>query len=230
MAYREFQTAAVRVVHLVEPSDQDVRRLATDYHFHPLDLEAILSVSPKPRVSGYRHYVTASLPWPVVNGRRGIVMSELQLFIGPNYLVVADDGLLVEIQDTLNRWETAASNTDAPAILVYELLAGLLKTTATNCRAVPAADWAAALQPLQGALQRGQQLLDEQGWLTSTEDRNAFAWLRYNLGHLLERIQHQPTTAPVSTQRPLVTSAVTGYALASAITTVLVVLFISLHH
>lgn len=228
MAYRDFQTAAARVVHLVEPSDQDVRRLATEYHFHPLDLEAILSINPKPRVSGYQHYVTASLPWPVLNGRHSVIMSELQLFIGADFLIIADDGLLVDIRDSISSWETAGSNTDSPAMLAYTLLVQLLKATAADCRAVPAAEWLAVLRPLQTALDRSQQLLDDQGWLPTAEDQNAFAFLRYSLGHLLEHIAERPIEhRPPAAKKRLVTTAVTGYALASAITTVMVVLFIS---
>lgn len=229
MAYRQFQTAAARVVHVVQPTDGDIERLAADYHFHPLDLEAVLGVSPKPRVGSYRHYVVASLPWPVLDPRRRhIVMSELQLFIGPNYLVVAEDGIQTEIRDIIAEWERQDANADQPFMLAYELLLRLMKSTAAASRAIPAAQWTAALQPLVAGLEQLRQRFIDQGWLEHEESRNAFAYLIYTAKHMLDTLARLPipaATRPV--KRSLAQSAVAGYAIASAIMTVVVLLIIS---
>ncbi len=230
MAYRQFQTAASRVVHLVQPTEADVKRLATEFHLHPLDLEAMLSISPKPRVSSYRHYVAASLPWPVMEGRRhSIMLSELQLFIGPNYLIVVDDGTMTTVRDTLATWESESdSQADSPSLLSYDLVLRLTKETGLAARQIPAVDWASAVHPLATVVDQLRKKLLDQGWITSEEDRSALSYLNYSMKHLADALDHQPVpVARPAAKKPLVQSAVTGYAVASAIMTALVLLFIS---
>lgn len=229
MAYRQFQTAAARVIHVVEPTDGDMQRLTTEFHFHPLDLEAVLGVHPKPRLGSYRHYVTAAIPWPMLDRRgRHVMTSELQLFIGPNYLVVVEDGSQADIRDLVAEWAGQAVNADSPTMLAYELFNRLLKTTAATVRAVPAAQWKAALLPVTHGLERLRELVTEQGWLELEDSRHAYAYLLYSCKHLMDTVRHLPEPAAVRpVKRPALQSAVTGYAIASAIMTAIVLVIIS---
>lgn len=231
MAYRQFQTAAARVVHIVEPTDADIDRLADEFHFHPLDLEAVLGVSAEPRVGGYRQYVSASLPWPMIDRRgRHLMTSELQLFIGPDYIVITEDGLQTDIRDTVAMWESQEVNADHPVMLAYDLILQLLKTTSVTSRAIPAAKWAAAITPLVSGLEQFRQRLTGQGWLDHEDNQNAYAYVLYTAKHLLSAVTNQPeAAAPLPLKRPVAQSAVAGYAIASAIMTVVVLLVISFH-
>ncbi len=230
MAYRQFQTAASRVVHLSQPNEDDVKRLATEFHFHPLDLEAVLSISPKPHVSSYRDYVVAALPWPVMENRRhSIMLSELQLFIGQNFLVIVDDGTISDVRDVIAQWEMLdGAQSDSPAMLAYDLVLNLTKATALAARHIPAAHWAPAIHPLVATIEKAKQGVSDQGWLQTDEQRSAWSYLTYSIKHLADDLQHQPApVAKVPVKKHAMPSAVTSYAVASAIMTALVLLFVS---
>lgn len=228
MAYREFQTAASRVVHLVNPTDGDMQRLTADLSFHPLDLEAGLSTLTTPRVGSYRQYVSAALPWPALDrGGHRLVMSQIQLFIGQTFLVIIEHDDVPSVADTVEAWAGDPTNADHPALLAYDLLLGMTKETVAKARAVPAADWRSALAALPDAVTSLRHLVDQQGWLND-DGQNAYAYLTYLWQHITQELEAQPVAAnPRPLRRSPIQGVVASYALASAIMTVVVLLIIS---
>lgn len=230
MAYREFQTAACHVVHLVRPTEADAKRLATSFHLHPLDLDGLFTVSPRPRVGAYRHYLAAFLPWPVTDSRRGqVMMSEIQLFIGQHFLIICSDGGVTDIRDVVTTWSTSPTPlTDTPAMMAYELLLTIAKSTDQAAQRSPSPMWAKTWRPLTETIQSMQKKMSELGWLSNEDNRAVWKFLSYTMKHIGQRLTALPERAQVLPQRtPALQGAVASYAVASAILTAVVLLVIS---
>src|SRR3990172_6506277 len=75
-------------VHLDAPTQDEAEGLAERFGWHALDLEDVLSKRQRPKVDEYPEYLFPVLHFPVYDRAvQRLNAAELDLFIGPNYLV-----------------------------------------------------------------------------------------------------------------------------------------------
>ncbi|NWF78405.1 MAG: magnesium transporter CorA family protein [Chloroflexi bacterium] len=74
--------------YIEKPTSNEVQFLAQRFHFHPLDLEDVLSRIQRPKIDEYEDYLFMVLHFPVFDKENRITKpSELDIFIGENYVV-----------------------------------------------------------------------------------------------------------------------------------------------
>lgn len=75
-------------VYVERPTTTEVEFLGQRFHFHPLDLDDVISRIQRPKVDVYEDYVFLVLHFPVFDKENRITRpSEVDIFIGENYLV-----------------------------------------------------------------------------------------------------------------------------------------------
>jgi magnesium transporter len=89
----ELSSDGLTWIHLEAPSHEEVQLLADRFGWHPLDVEDVLSRRERPKIDVYTEedeagYLFAVLHFPVYNASVGrLDAGELDLFLGPNYIV-----------------------------------------------------------------------------------------------------------------------------------------------
>jgi magnesium transporter len=86
----ELSASGLTWVHLDSLRQDEIERLAERFHWHPLDVEDVLSKRQRPKVDDYADdgYLFVVLHFPVYDKTIGrLNAGELDIFIGPNYLV-----------------------------------------------------------------------------------------------------------------------------------------------
>jgi magnesium transporter len=82
-------------VNLENPTPTDTGFLRERFSFHPLDLEDITSKIERPKIDEYDDYLFVVMHFPVFDHERRIsAPSEIDFFIGANYLITVHDGKL----------------------------------------------------------------------------------------------------------------------------------------
>lgn len=77
-----------------------VRYLEENFKFHHLDLEDVLSKTTFPKIDAYDKYIFIIMQFPVYEEARQIYKrSELEIFLGKDYLITINDGGLKTLQD-----------------------------------------------------------------------------------------------------------------------------------
>jgi magnesium transporter len=75
-------------IHLERPTQAEMSPLAERFGWHPLDVEDVLSRRQRPKIDEYADYRFVVLHFPVYDKRIGrLNAAELDIFIGPDYLV-----------------------------------------------------------------------------------------------------------------------------------------------
>ncbi|MFC1845937.1 magnesium transporter CorA family protein [Chloroflexota bacterium] len=75
-------------IYMEKPTNREVEYLANQYHFHPLDLDDVLSRVQRPKIDEYEDYLFIVLHFPVFNKENRVTTaSEVDIFIGENYVV-----------------------------------------------------------------------------------------------------------------------------------------------
>src|SRR5262245_4656868 len=75
-------------VHLDRPTQEEMSLLAERFGWHPLDVEDVLSRRQRPKIDEYADYRFVVLHFPVYDKTIGrLNAAELDVFMGPNYLV-----------------------------------------------------------------------------------------------------------------------------------------------
>lgn len=95
MTKTELNSSHVRWLDFVHAADEELAELMSEFHFHPLDIADCKKRSEHPKVERYNEYVFLVFMIPLYNRRtREIERGEVDIFIGPGYLVtVSDPGL-----------------------------------------------------------------------------------------------------------------------------------------
>lgn len=74
--------------YIEKPTSEEVAFLAQRFHFHPLDLDDILSRIQRPKIDEYEDYLFMVLHFPVFDKENRITRpSEINIFVGENYVV-----------------------------------------------------------------------------------------------------------------------------------------------
>ncbi|HEY4712407.1 MAG TPA: magnesium transporter CorA family protein [Dehalococcoidia bacterium] len=75
-------------LYIEKPTSNEVEYLAQCFHFHPLDLDDVLSRIQRPKIDEYEDYLFMVLHFPVFDKENRITRpSEMDIFIGENYVV-----------------------------------------------------------------------------------------------------------------------------------------------
>lgn len=83
-------------INITRATPDDVKMLAETYpHFHPLDLEDILSRIERPKMDEYENYLFLVMQFPLWDPVQRVSRpSEVDIFIGSGYVVTVHDGTL----------------------------------------------------------------------------------------------------------------------------------------
>jgi len=74
--------------YIEKPTPNEVAFLTQRFHFHPLDLDDVLSRIQRPKIDEYEDYLFMVLHFPVFDKQNRITRpSEMDIFIGENYVV-----------------------------------------------------------------------------------------------------------------------------------------------
>jgi magnesium transporter len=77
--------------YIEKPTSKEVTFLAQRFHFHPLDLDDVVSRIQRPKIDVYKDYLFMVLHFPVFDKENRITRpSETDIFIGENYVVTVD--------------------------------------------------------------------------------------------------------------------------------------------
>jgi magnesium transporter len=77
--------------YIEKPTSREVAFLAERFHFHPLDLDDVLSRIQRPKIDVYKDYLFIVLHFPIFDKENRITRpSETDIFIGENYVVTVD--------------------------------------------------------------------------------------------------------------------------------------------
>jgi magnesium transporter len=128
MKLQEIKHNNLRWINITDPDQEMVGYLSKTFNYHPLDLEDVLSKVQYPKVDAYEDYLFIMLQFPVYEPSRRIYKrSELNLFIGRDYIVTINSGELIALQ---NFFETCRVDEGARekfmkrgiAMLLYEII------------------------------------------------------------------------------------------------------------
>jgi magnesium transporter len=82
------EAAGLRWIHIESPRSADRDWLEEHFEFHPLDYEDVYSRNQRPKLDQYDDYVFIVLHFPLFDKDTGrILTAELDLFLGPDYLI-----------------------------------------------------------------------------------------------------------------------------------------------
>lgn len=82
------EAAGLRWIHIESPRTADRDWLEEHFDFHPLDYEDVYSRNQRPKLDQYDDYVFIVLHFPMFEKETGRILTvELDLFLGPDYLI-----------------------------------------------------------------------------------------------------------------------------------------------
>ena len=89
--------------YIEKPSEREVQYLADNFHFHTLALDDVLSKVQRPKIDDFDSYLFIVLHFPVFDkANRVTTPSELDIFIGENYVVTSHKGNLRPLSKLFN--------------------------------------------------------------------------------------------------------------------------------
>lgn len=115
-------------VDLVQPMKEELEELKQEFHFHALDLADVLTRTQRSKIEKYKNYIFIVLLFPVFNRKtRAIESSEVDFFLGENFLVTCHQGNLPPLLDTVSLCTASQEAKEKcllgkPEMLLYTLL------------------------------------------------------------------------------------------------------------
>jgi magnesium transporter len=101
------EAAGLRWIHIEEPRLAHREWLEEHFDFHPLDFEDVYSRNQRPKLDSYDDYIFIVLHFPFFEKSSGRLLSaELDLFIGPDYLITLPDTPLPPLSAMFDRLRT----------------------------------------------------------------------------------------------------------------------------
>lgn len=110
------------------PGATELAILEEEFGFHPLALEGVAQMLPRPRLDEYKAYLLLVTCAAVPGGpTRELWPEAVQLFIGRNYVVSIHRGSVPALDDAAQRWTRGGSKLrDGVGFLVYTVLDALM--------------------------------------------------------------------------------------------------------
>ena len=128
MAIRRIEYQGVTWLDIPQPAVADVDHLRQNFPFHPLDIEDLLGNLQRPKLDEYDDYLFLVLHLPVYDKERRVTApTEVNLFVGPDYLVSLHKGELwpiTKLFDALQASERLQADHlgNGPGYLLYKLI------------------------------------------------------------------------------------------------------------
>ena len=98
------ESSGLRWIHIEEPRQAHREWLEQHFNFHPLDFEDVYSRNQRPKLDSYDDYIFIVLQFPIFEKSTGRLLSaELDLFIGPDYLITLPDAPLPPLNAMFER-------------------------------------------------------------------------------------------------------------------------------
>ena len=98
-------SAGVRWLNLERPREADREWLEREFGFHPLAIEDIASRNQRPKLDAYDEYLFIVLHFPVYDKGQGrLLTAELDLFVGPDFLITLPDQPLPPLAAMFERY------------------------------------------------------------------------------------------------------------------------------
>ena len=119
-------------IDIAKAGEKELKYLKEQFNFHPLDLKDCLPPLQRPKLIVQENYLFMILQFPFYNRQtREVMPSEIDLFIGPNFIVTHHLGDLPPIEEffqTVQKSERLQKKyfTNNPAVILYEVLNKLL--------------------------------------------------------------------------------------------------------
>jgi magnesium transporter len=99
------EAAGIRWIHIESPRTVDRDWLEEHFDFHPLDYEDVYSRNQRPKLDQYDDYVFIVLHFPMFDKTTGrISAAELDLFMGPDYLITLPNIPLAPLSAMFERY------------------------------------------------------------------------------------------------------------------------------
>lgn len=117
-----------RWINITNPSENEIEYLRSNFNFHPLDYEDVLSPVQRPKLDDYQDYIFMVLTFPFYDRAiKEIKGSELDVFIGNDYLITSSDGQLERLNNLF--WQCKTSDqlrqlytNNGPTMLLYHII------------------------------------------------------------------------------------------------------------
>lgn len=115
---------------LQDPGEAELEMLLEQFGFHPLSVEDVVHLDQRPKIDEYKGYLFVVVH-TIARGREiyDIELSEVNLFIGRNYLVTVHRGPLPAMDEAYTRWTSGGEMMrEGVGYLVYTVLDTLVDT------------------------------------------------------------------------------------------------------
>lgn len=128
MAIQKIEYKGITWLDIPQPTVMDIEFLRQNFPFHPLDIEDLLGNLQRPKLDEYDDYLFLVVHMPVFDkARRVTAASEVNLFVGPDYLVSLHKGELWPIAKLFdavkgNERLQAENLGNGPGYLLYKLI------------------------------------------------------------------------------------------------------------
>ena len=100
MRLQEISHQGYRWINITGPDQEMISYLSENFHFHPLDLEDVLSKVSYPKIDAYQDYLFVILQFPIYDQARRIYKrSEVDIFFGRDFLITINSGDLLPLQN-----------------------------------------------------------------------------------------------------------------------------------
>lgn len=122
------EAAGLRWIHIESPRAADRDWLETHFDFHPLDYEDVYSRNQRPKLDQYDDYVFIILHFPMFDKVASrILTAELDLFMGPDYLITMPNIPLPPLTAMFERYREkddlrAATLSKGSGYLLYKIV------------------------------------------------------------------------------------------------------------
>lgn len=128
MAIQKIEYNGITWLDIPQPTVMDIEFLRQNFPFHPLDIEDLLGNLQRPKLDEYDDYLFIVLHLPVFDKQRRVTApSEVNLFVGPDYLVSLHKGELwpiTKLFESVQSSERLRSENlgNGPGYLLYRLV------------------------------------------------------------------------------------------------------------
>ena len=122
------EAAGLRWIHIESPRSADRDWLEEHFDFHPLDYEDVYSRNQRPKLDQYDDYVFIVLHFPLFDKDSARVLtSELDLFMGPDYLITLPNVPLPPLTAMFERYQDKEELREdtfskGPGYLLYKIV------------------------------------------------------------------------------------------------------------
>lgn len=128
MAIQSITYNSLTWIDIPQPTAQDVTYLQDHFPFHPLDFEDLVSGQQRPKLDEYDDYLFLVLHFPAFDKRTRVTKaSEINLFVGPNFLITIHKGKVWPLDRLFEACE-GSTNLQAenmgkgPGFLLYRII------------------------------------------------------------------------------------------------------------